>query len=55
MRVSQTRTRLTVPLSTILVIAGAAMALMLLGIFLRSRPADLAGEIGDFIPGWPWW
>lgn len=41
--------------STILVIAGAAMALVLLGIVLRCRPADWPGPIGDFIPGWPWW
>ena len=55
MSVNQTRRRLTVPVSKIIVIVVAALALVLLGILVRSRPAHWPGQIGDFIPGWPWW
>jgi len=52
---NQTRRSLTVRASTILVIGGPAMALLLLGILLRSRPADWPRHIGALLPGWPWW
>jgi hypothetical protein len=41
--------------SMILVIGGTALALVLMGILLRSRPADWPRHISALLPGWPWW
>jgi hypothetical protein len=52
---NETRGSLTVHPSTILVIGGVAMALVLLGIVLRSRPTDWPRQMSALLPGWPWW
>lgn len=38
----------------VLLAAGVAVALMLIGVLLRARPVAWSRLLGDFLPGWPW-
>jgi hypothetical protein len=47
--------RLTMHEKTVLVIGGVAIALVIVGIWLRSLPVEWSRRLGALLPGWPWW